>query len=175
VFLRCSQLRSTIQHPRRIGRTQRLSGPGAASAVRLSKIDDYLADNFRVLMLSEVMGWVQEQTDRIVGLNPNLGIPRKGPGWRPRCGYVETGYTKHGREPGHQAIIWAAGPAFYSLIQISYTSSSVPPLPDNVVQHLTSTFVMSWLEDRLTVCVVFEKPEPTINMLFHVLPPSKLY
>jgi hypothetical protein len=38
------------------GRAQRLSGPGAAPAVRLSKIDDYLADNFCVPMLSEVVG-----------------------------------------------------------------------------------------------------------------------
>jgi len=33
-----------------------VSGPGAASAVRLSKNDDYLADKFCVVMLSEVMG-----------------------------------------------------------------------------------------------------------------------
>ena len=39
---------------------QRVSGPGAASAVRLSKIGDYLADKFCVFMLSEVMGGVQE-------------------------------------------------------------------------------------------------------------------
>jgi hypothetical protein len=38
-----------------LGRTQRVSGLGAASAVRLSKIDDYLADKLCVLMLSEVM------------------------------------------------------------------------------------------------------------------------
>ena len=42
------------------GHAQRVSGPGAASAVRLSKIGDYLADKFCVLMLSELMGGVQE-------------------------------------------------------------------------------------------------------------------
>jgi hypothetical protein len=39
-----------------------VSGPGGASAVRLSKIDDYLADKICVLMLSEVMGGIQEQS-----------------------------------------------------------------------------------------------------------------
>jgi hypothetical protein len=38
------------------GGIQRVSGPGGASGVRLSKIDDYLADKFCVLMLSEMMG-----------------------------------------------------------------------------------------------------------------------
>jgi hypothetical protein len=37
-------------------RTQRVSGPGAAPVVRLSKIDDYLVDNIYAPMLSQVMG-----------------------------------------------------------------------------------------------------------------------
>ena len=56
MFSGCSKVRANVQRLRRTGRTQRLSGPGAAPAVRLSKIDDYLADNFCVPMLSEVMG-----------------------------------------------------------------------------------------------------------------------
>ena len=43
-----------------LGRAQRVSGRGAASVVRLSKNEDYLADKICVLMLSEVVGWVQE-------------------------------------------------------------------------------------------------------------------
>jgi len=42
------------------GRTQRVSGPGAVSAVRLSKIDYYLADNLCVIILSEMVGGIQE-------------------------------------------------------------------------------------------------------------------
>ena len=41
---------------------------------RLSKICDYLADKFCALMLSEVMDWVQGQSERIAELIPDLGI-----------------------------------------------------------------------------------------------------
>ena len=102
MFSGCSKVRANVQRLRRTGRTQQLSGPGAASAVRLSKIDDYLADNFCVLMLSEVTGWVQEQTDRIADLNPNLGIPRKGPGWRPRADVSRLGMQGADAKLGHR-------------------------------------------------------------------------
>jgi hypothetical protein len=65
--------RDSVLDPRkgRIGRTQRVRGPGAASVVRLSRIDDYLADNLCVPMLSEVMRWVQEKSGRAAGRFPN--------------------------------------------------------------------------------------------------------
>ena len=44
-------------------RTQRVSGPGGASAVSLSKIDDYLADKFCALMLSEVVAGFKNKVD----------------------------------------------------------------------------------------------------------------
>jgi hypothetical protein len=40
----------------------------------LSKIDDYLADNLCVSMLSEVMCWIQEESGRRCGLVPELGM-----------------------------------------------------------------------------------------------------
>jgi len=60
----------------RIGRTQRVSGAGDAPAVRLSKIEDYLADNFCLLMLSEVTSWVQEERERLGARFPNWESPR---------------------------------------------------------------------------------------------------
>ena len=51
-----------------------MSGPGGASAVRLSKIDDYLADKLCVLMLSEVMGGVQGESGWSAELIPKLGM-----------------------------------------------------------------------------------------------------
>jgi len=62
-----------------------VSGPGGASAVRLSKIDDYLADKFCVLMLSEVVGWVQGKIELAVDRFPiweSPGGPAKGPSLR---------------------------------------------------------------------------------------------
>src|SRR5579863_9611706 len=44
-----------------VGRTQRVSVPGGASAVRLSKICDYLADKLCVPMLAELMGGFKEK------------------------------------------------------------------------------------------------------------------
>jgi hypothetical protein len=44
-----------------LGRAQRVSRRGGASAVRLSKIDDYLADNFCVPMLAELMDGFKEK------------------------------------------------------------------------------------------------------------------
>jgi hypothetical protein len=59
------------------GRTQRVGGPGAASVVRLSKTEDYLADNLYVPMLSEVMHWVQEESGWRWEAVPELGIGGK--------------------------------------------------------------------------------------------------
>jgi hypothetical protein len=59
------------------------SGPGGASAVRLSKIGDYLADKFCVLMLSEVMGGVQGEIELAVDPVPDLGISGEGPAKSP--------------------------------------------------------------------------------------------
>ena len=56
-----------------LGRTQRVSGRGGASAVRLSKTEDYLADKLCVLMLSEVVGGVQEESEHIADMFPDLG------------------------------------------------------------------------------------------------------
>jgi hypothetical protein len=47
---------------------------GNALLVWLSKIDDYLADNFCVSMLSELVGGVQGQSERAAELVPDLGI-----------------------------------------------------------------------------------------------------
>jgi hypothetical protein len=72
-------VRGSVLAPRAggaFGRTQRVSGPGGAFAVRLSKIEDYLADKLCVLMLSEVMDWVQGQSERIAELIPDLGSQR---------------------------------------------------------------------------------------------------
>jgi hypothetical protein len=43
----------------------------------LSKIDDYLADNFCVLMLSEVVSGVQGEIELAVDPVPDLGISGK--------------------------------------------------------------------------------------------------
>jgi hypothetical protein len=48
------------------GRIQRVSGPGGASAVSLSKIDDYLADKFCALMLSEVMDGFKNKENELL-------------------------------------------------------------------------------------------------------------
>ena len=58
-------------------RTQRVGGPEAAPVVRLSKIEDYLADNLCVPMLSRVRGWVQEESGWGCGAVPELGIWRQ--------------------------------------------------------------------------------------------------
>jgi hypothetical protein len=51
--------------------------------VRLSKIDDYLADKLCVYMLSEVVGKVQEQSGRAADHVPNLEISEVGPAKSP--------------------------------------------------------------------------------------------
>jgi hypothetical protein len=73
-------MRSSVSAPRAgdalVG-LKRVSGPGGASVVRLSKIDDYLADNFCVLMLSEVVSGVQGEIELAVDPVPDLGISGK--------------------------------------------------------------------------------------------------
>jgi hypothetical protein len=44
----------------------------------LSKIDDYLADNLCVPMLSEVMHWVQEESGRAARWFPNWESTEEG-------------------------------------------------------------------------------------------------
>ena len=46
-----------------LGRTTPWNGQEAALAVRLSKIVDYLADNFYILMLSEVRREIKEKME----------------------------------------------------------------------------------------------------------------
>ena len=46
----------------------------AAPVVRLSKIEDYLADNFCVLILSHLLDWVQEQSGWPDAAGSKLGI-----------------------------------------------------------------------------------------------------
>ena len=48
----------------------------AAPVVRLSKIEDYLADNFCVLILSHLLGRVQEQSGWPDAAGSKLGVRR---------------------------------------------------------------------------------------------------
>jgi hypothetical protein len=77
------------------GRTQRVGGRGAAPVVRLSKIEDYLADNLCVPMLSEVMHWVQEESGGLRARFPNWESWRKA-----RLSGAWTGHARAGSGSG---------------------------------------------------------------------------
>ena len=75
-FPAAPQVCSSAPRSRCTGHAQRVSGPGAASAVRLSKIGDYLADKFCVLMLSEMMVGFKNKEHELPGQFQigNLGV-----------------------------------------------------------------------------------------------------
>jgi hypothetical protein len=92
---------------------------GAAPAVRLSRIDDYLVDNIYSRILSRMIDGVQEESDWAAKQIPALGHGERG-----SCGhgktlrrlwkeYVEPPVSaqrlvrpKNGREPGEPGSLW---------------------------------------------------------------------
>jgi hypothetical protein len=95
--------------------------------VRLSKIDDYLADKLCFPMLSEVMGWFQGEIELAVDPVPNLGIsgrPRlKAPAFakeRDRLGHPRgKGWPSVGaREEDAEAVIARTSPRPRSFVSV---------------------------------------------------------
>jgi len=76
VFVTSSRARPSRIFTFRMVRARRRKSPEAALTVRLSKIKDYLADNFCALILSRLLDWVQEQSGWPDAAGSKLGIRR---------------------------------------------------------------------------------------------------